>query len=182
MEAKPRWRVLIFIAFSFTLSVPAFTHAYSIGIAVEPSELAISVRENSETTAEFRVKNPSREVAIFEVYPENFENSVVPIPGRFTLESSEERKVTIKILKGQTGAFVTNIAIVARPISDPIIGVGSGIKIPLRVSIKETPKNGLLAMASETALPAIGIAIAAALLGSAVTIFLNRRKTSAKLP
>lgn len=153
-----------------------YAEAYSIGVAVDPSELSINISGNAEATAILRVKNPSREVAIFEVYPENFEDSVVPIPGRFTLESSEERTVTIKVLPKQTGAFATNIAIVARPLSDPIIGVGSGIKIPLRVLIGESPKNNLFAMAATTAIPAIGIAVIAAVLGAGAAIFFRKKR------
>ena len=47
--------------------------------------------------ARMRVANPSKDVALFDVYPDDLENIVSVSPSSFTLESNAEKEVLVKV-------------------------------------------------------------------------------------
>ncbi len=133
-----KYGTFLLIAFAFTYK------AQAIGLSITPASLSITTQENEPASAAMQVANPSREVAMFEVYPEDFDGLIVPIPSRFTLQSGESRTVFIKVIPKQEGLYSTNLSLVARPLIDPILGIGSGVKLPIRVEItKSTSRNNL---------------------------------------
>lgn len=110
------------------LIIPLTTLA--IGISASPAALSIRTTIGKEGAARFTVSNPSREVGLFEVYPEEFEKSITLIPNRFVLEAGAKREVTVLANGRESGAIRTVIAIEAQPLGVPAAGVGGGIRLP----------------------------------------------------
>ena len=150
----------------------AISHAYAIGITALPSELNVKTPRGTEAVARLTIQNPSREVAVFEVYPDDLDAMIMPIPSRFTLESAESRTIEIKFTPKQEGIYTTNLSILARPLTDPLLGIGSGVKIPITFTVT-APQKLLLASVISLSSP-LGIALAS-LAALGVFIYALRR-------
>ena len=109
--------------------------AYTIGISATPSTLTIKTTVNREGMARFTVSNPSGEVGLFEVYPEDFEAFITVIPSRFVLEAGEKREVLARVKRRETGALRTTIAIEAQTLGVPSFGVGGGVRLPFTIEV-----------------------------------------------
>lgn len=139
----------LFLYFLFgILCVPV--ELFAIGISVSPAKISVETVSGKEGTARFTVSNPSKEVGLFETYPEEFEKYIILIPSRFLLESGEKREVLIRIRQKEIGMLRTAIAIEAKPLGELLLGVGGGVRIPLSIAVKEAHGGGLLAGAFAT--------------------------------
>ncbi|MBI2623145.1 MAG: hypothetical protein HYW65_01035 [Candidatus Liptonbacteria bacterium] len=143
------------------------SQAHAIGITVLPSELNVKTPRGTEAVARLTIQNPSREVAVFEVYPDDLDSLITPIPSRFTLESAESRTIEIKFAAKREGVYTTNLSVLARPLTDPLLGIGSGVKIPIIFTVT-APQTfalaSLISLNSPWGLATIGIALAAILI------------------
>ena len=117
------------LAVSGILCIPIVASA--VGLAVRPSELNLAVNVRGETKTTLTVKNPSREVALIEVYPDELEKIVEVLPTSFVLESGEEQRILITVRPQDAGVFRTNMSVVANPLSPSGFHASGGVKIPL---------------------------------------------------
>lgn len=122
------------------LLTPALASA--IGISVTPSKASISVAQGDQAMIRIKVANPSKDVALFEVYPDALEQIITASPKSFTLESSAERFVEIAVRGETLGSMIADISIVARPLGDQTFQAGTGVKIPLAIEVVPA-KSGL---------------------------------------
>ncbi|HEY4525919.1 MAG TPA: hypothetical protein VJL32_02370 [Candidatus Paceibacterota bacterium] len=166
----------IAVTFTALLALPVL-NVYAIGISVRPSELHVQANTGRESGARIRVKNPSGEVALFEVYPEEFEGMITASPAKFTLESGEEKDVLIKFKFNQEGIFHTHLAVVARPLDNPE-GVGGGAKIALQ--IESRPRKMNLALISEVLSNIKSVTLAVFLAGIATLALVFKRRLTGK--
>lgn len=121
----------------FALAVLFFPFSsYGLGLSVSPPELRILTSPRRAAVAKLLVKNPSDGAAVFEAYPDEFEDFVKTIPANFILESGQEREVTVRAAPPDAGQFQTSVSIVARSVLDDSFSAGSGLKIPLRIEAK----------------------------------------------
>lgn len=133
------------------VSIPAIAGA--IGVSVSPATLSLRAAAGKEVAARFTVRNPSREVGLFEAYPEEFEESFTLIPSRFVLEAEEKREVLIRARRREVGALRTAIAVEAQPLGAPAAGIGGGVRVP--VSLEVLPRSSQLSsvFSSSSAVP-----------------------------
>lgn len=117
---------LLIGAFCAALPLPLL----AIGVSVSPASLSLRAGIGKEAVARFTVENPSREVGVFEVYPEEFESSFILIPSRFILEAGEKRAVTVRALSREAGLKRTSIAVEGEPFGEPSFTVGGGVRLP----------------------------------------------------
>lgn len=145
-----------------TLGIPgAYVHA--LGLSVTPAEMSISQTQN-DTTATMTVKNVSNDVALFEVYPDEFDQSISVSPASFTLQSGEVRTVTVHVHFDQSGIYTTNISVTARPLAETALAAAGGIKMPLTVSVNGTSLGTLASVfGTGTSVPPVLILLALAL-------------------
>ena len=127
--------------------------AAAVGVAVNPARLEVFGRSGQERVETILVSNPARDVAIFEIYPDEFEAMIRIAPASFVLESGDQKKVTIKIAGTAAGRFETLVSVIARPLSESAFNAASGIKIPLSIEVAPTEKSLALAL---TTLPTSG--------------------------
>jgi len=117
------------------LSVAGFV--FAIGLKVKPNELNMQGTMGSVVRREIVVENPDNNVALFEVYPDNFSDWILVKPASFTLESGKSQKVILEVKAKETGVFFTDISVVAKPLADSRLAVNSGVKIPCHITISE---------------------------------------------
>ena len=117
------------------LTAPAFAGA--VGVAVNPADVSISAVIGKATSVRIKVTNPSSDVAVFEVYPDDFTTVIKAVPSSFTLESGAEKYVTLEVTAPQAGQLSTMLSVVARPLASNAFQAGSGVKVPLTIIAKE---------------------------------------------
>ncbi len=126
-------QTLIFLIALVAVWTPITTSA--IGISASPAALSVKTGVGKEGVARFVVSNPSKEVGLFEAYPEEFEAFITLIPSRFVLEAGEKREVLVRVKRGEVGIIRTALAIEAQPLGEPSIGVGGGIRLPFSLEV-----------------------------------------------
>jgi len=145
--------VILFSALSLLLPFSAG----AVGVAVRPAELEVQASVGKEALVRINVSNPSSDVAIFEVYPDEFEQLIKITPSSFTLESGSEQYVSVKITPATEGRMQTNLSVVGRPLSTGAFGAGSGVKLPLVVIAKVAPAGLAAAVAVLGSSPWLGV-------------------------
>jgi len=116
----------------------ASTSVGAVGLSVSPKELKVSSRANETVNYSLTVKNPSGEVSVFEVYPDDLTSIIKTTPSSFILESGEEREVLVQVRARGDGIFKTDISVVATPVAKGSFNAGSGVKIPIQISVGES--------------------------------------------
>ena len=155
--------------------------AFAIGISVTPSRASIIVAEKEDASIRLKVANPSKDVALFEVYPDALEQLISISPKSFTLESGAERFVEVSVRGEAVGKMVAEISVVARPLGDQTFQAGTGVKVPLAIEVVPT-KNGLAsAFGAVATSPWTGAAALSLLVGFAAYKVGGRRKEKEKL-
>jgi hypothetical protein len=165
---------LIFSAFFFFASfLPLAVHA--IGISVSPATLKVQTDIGKEGSARFTVSNPSKEVGLYSVYPEEFEKFITLIPRSFTLEAGESREVIVTGKWREGGIIRTVIAVEAERLGAPALPVGGGVRLPFSFEVR-TPKSNFAAVFSASRAPTSALLILTALLLlSAVSLYTLKR-------
>lgn len=108
----------------------------AIGVSATPATLSVKTSVGKEVVARFTVRNPSKEVGLFEAYPEEFEEILTLIPSRFVLEAGEKREVLVRVMRREAGALRTAIAVEAHPLGEPAFGVGGGVRLPFSLEVR----------------------------------------------
>lgn len=123
------------------------TYSIAAGIQVSPASLNLILEESSSISQTINVVNPTADVQIFEIFADNFTDSIKPNLSSFTLESGEKKSVEIAVntknLKLESGTILnTNISVVSKPLTSEKFTMGTGVKIPTTITIKEkTPRQ-----------------------------------------
>ena len=142
--------------------------AQAAGIQVSPARLDFIVPGNSQVSQNLTVVNPTADVQLFEVYPDDFTENVKAVPQSFTLEAGAKKTVAITVnpqtgsLQNQGQILSTNLSVVGKPLADnQKFSVGTGVKIPLNITLTagSAPNN------TKTPFAAILLAVAIIILG-----------------
>ena len=144
LKSKFFARILSAIAVCYLSFVICAAPAQAVGLQVTPSEIQIQSYSGQLGEKEIIVKNPSTDVGLFEIYPDDFESQILFEPSSFTLESGESRSVLIKTKFRDAGIFKTNISVVVKPFSENTLNAAGGLKIPISVENKKTASTQIL--------------------------------------
>ncbi len=128
--------ILIFIFISFpTLSQAA-------GIQVSPSKIDFVIEANKSVSQELIVVNPTADVQIFEVYLDEFIETIKANPASFTLEAGGRKRVTVTAypasIENTSQILKTNLSVVSKPLIETRLQANAGVKIPLSISMEPT--------------------------------------------
>ncbi len=133
-------KILTIFLVTIFLGVAGFVQA--IALKVQPAEIEVQASPGELSKQELQVTNPDSNIALFEVYPDNFSDIIKVSPESFILESGKSQKVSLEIKAKETGIFSTNISIVAKPMAGQKFKANSGVKIPIQVSsVNKNPQN-----------------------------------------
>lgn len=113
----------------------------AIAIKIQPSEIKIEAEAGVLGEKEIIVENPDNNIALYEVYVDNFSDWIKIKPESFTLESGESQKVILQIKNKEAGIFSTMLSVVAKPLSERKFKADSGVKIPLKIKISKSDTN-----------------------------------------
>lgn len=116
--------------------------ALSSGLQISPSNLEFSIGPGKTQTLILNIANPTADVQLFEVYPDAYQKNLVAEPSSFTLESGARKSVNItanskSLNSDPSQTFSTNISVVAKPLAEKTLSVGTGAKVPVTVKIEE---------------------------------------------
>ena len=138
---------------SFVLSTLFFimpNFAIASGLSVAPSKLVIDAEDKN--TATLLVKNISKDVALFEIYPDDMVKAFNIRPESFVLKSGQSREVFVDIHGTNMSLVQTNISIISRPTEESSLMFGSGVKIPITIYTGNTKSNLLASLTGITPL------------------------------
>lgn len=114
---------------------------WAAGIEVRPAKLNVELNA-SGGSYEFQVKNPSKQVQVFEVYADDFADIISITPQSFTLEAGGSRSVALAITpKGESRIMQTNLSMVANNLVGQNFQAQAGLKIPLVISFISAPQS-----------------------------------------
>lgn len=162
---------LLLPIFSLIFAAYPIFSAQAVGLSVSPKELKVSVEAGETAVQKLNVKNPSGEVAIFEVYPDDLEKFIKLWPTSFILEFGQSREVAVQITPKEEGLFKTNISVVASPVAKSSFNTGSGVKIPLEITVAKNTSWLLAAISKLPLNPSRVLVIALLLLIVAIGYF-----------
>ena len=131
-----KFKILIILLFVFCLLF-SFDSALAIGIGAKPSFLDLELKVGQSKEVKILVYNISQEAGIFQVFPDELNEWIKIEPNNFRLEAGENKEVKIKILAKEEGSKASNLSVLATPLNRQSFSVGPGLKIPLRLNIKE---------------------------------------------
>lgn len=168
-------RTLIFLGALVVFWMPITASA--IGVSATPATLSVKAESGKEGIARFIVSNPSKEVGLFEVYPEEFEESFILVPSRFVLEAGEKREIIVRARRREVGIIRTAIAIEAEQLGIPSLGVGGGIRLPFSLEVRVAHNSLAAVLQSDVAPTFITLVLTALVLLSAVSLYTLKRAT-----
>ena len=131
-----KFKVLTILLFAFCFLF-SFSSAFAIGVGVKPSVLELEPKIGQFEKTKILVYNISQEAGVFQVFPDELNKWIKIEPNNFRLEAGETKEVNITILAKEDGRKTTNISVLAKPLDRRSFGASSGIKIPLRLNVKE---------------------------------------------
>lgn len=137
------------------------------GVSVNPSSLDMG----NDREATILVANPSTEVMIFSVFPDELDGVVRVEPSSFVLESGEQKKVKVSLASYKNGTYQTTLSVLSEPLSDTAFKTRPGVKIPLSFTIGGNTGLAAAIFNVPTVLSALGLIG----LGLAIGWFLRRR-------
>lgn len=110
------------------------------GVEASPSKLQLQTFSNTKAVTELTVRNPSADVQLFEIYADDFSDSIKIHPTSFVLEAGNSKSIAISYdaKRGKNTILKTNISVVARPLSESRFQFNSGIKIPITILINSS--------------------------------------------
>ncbi len=126
-------KYISFLLIGLALMASGFVNAASL--KVSPAEINIVMVVGETGQAQLTVENPANDVAIYEVYADDFSDWIIISPASFILESQAKKEVLVQFESDEQGVFSTDISVVAKPMTDSKITTNSGIKIPLQVNV-----------------------------------------------
>lgn len=136
-----RFLSLILVSIS-TFLFPLFSVS-AAGLSVSPSSFTEAVASGDTLSRMMTVSNPTSEVALIEVFPDDFDTFISMDPRSFTLEAGESRRVRVDMRGEREGVYSTFVSVVARPLGQRQIAAGSGIKIPLTMHVSSESSSWL---------------------------------------
>lgn len=164
-------KLLLFLS----ILVPTITSAS--GIEVTPSKLELKVTSTNSASATLTIANPTADVQVFEIYPDDFAEIILASPQSFTLESGVRKVVTITVKPNKDGKasqiLQTNLSILAKPLADSRFQANTGVKVSLSItSVKDKSPEPLPRWIFYAY-------VAAAVAGFSIFFFKTRKKTLA---
>ncbi|MBI5220336.1 MAG: hypothetical protein HY978_00675 [Candidatus Liptonbacteria bacterium] len=111
--------------------------ALAIGIGVTPAELEVDVSLTDGGSTQMVIQNPSAEVTIFRVVPEDYEDNIKINPASFILPAGAQEKVTVRVMPIKAGRYFTQLAVTGRALADDSFAAAGGVRVPLRFTVRE---------------------------------------------
>lgn len=123
------------IVLSFLIFIAYTSPLLAVGLQVKPAKVILETKKGELASARLTVFNSSEEVALFEVFPDDFITQIKISPASFILESGEFREVSASFSFRESGRIQTNLSVRASPLSKRSFNAIGGVKIPVEITI-----------------------------------------------
>ena len=113
------------------------------GLSVSPGSLDFKVVDKKTESQILVVSNPTADVLVFEVYPDEYEGLIEVKPRSFTLESGARKEVILSVDEEnfhRSQSISTSLSVVGSALAEGKSNVAAGAKIPVSVS-RQDPGN-----------------------------------------
>lgn len=173
-----RSKILVILVFIFC-SLFSFDSTFAIGIGAKPSVLDLELKVGKSKKTEILVYNLSQEAGIFQVFSEELNEWIKIEPNNFRLEAEENKKVKITVLPKEEGIKAINLSVLATPLNRRSFSVGPGLKIPLRLNVKEEKSiflASLLKVISQNWIWIIGALMIISIIGFFLVRYFKKRR------
>lgn len=127
-------KIISFFILLIVFSLMPASSVFGISVGVKPKELNLNIPVGRETESEILVFNAGDELALYQVLPDAYNNKISVEPADFRLEPDGNQIIRVIVKTWQPGKFVTNLSIIARPVSAGGIPVVSGVKVPIIIT------------------------------------------------
>lgn len=117
--------------------LPSITQSASVG--VKPSQLNLELQTGKEIQSQILIINVEQQPAIYQIYPDDFAGNIKPSPSEFRLEANATQIVDLKIKFNNPGSYVTNLSVIAKPLTASNLAVSSGVKVPVAINVNGFP-------------------------------------------
>jgi len=123
--------IMIFVLLIFPFA------AMAAGIQASPEKLMFNISNAKALTQEITVVNPTADVQLFEIYPDDFETLIKVFPASFMLEAGGSKKVQITVDPKQfSGSSAgTTLSVLGKSLAESKIQINAGIKIPIIIAV-----------------------------------------------
>ena len=128
---KLKFKIIFILASVFLAS-----SANASALKIAPSSVYIESVFSKTAQKVIIVENPAMDVAIFEVYPDNFSDQISIFPASFTLNPGEKMEVLVSVKSEKEGIYATYISVVSKPLSERGFQTKAGAKVPLEIRVQ----------------------------------------------
>lgn len=113
--------------------------AIAAGIQASPEKLMFNISNGKALTEEITVVNPTADVQLFEVYPDDFDRFIKVFPASFTLEAggSKDVQITLDPKQFSNSASGTTLSVLGKSLAENKVQINAGIKIPIIITVSE---------------------------------------------
>lgn len=128
-------KMLLCVFFLATLS-PLLTHAS--GLQISPAKLDFTIYNNKTSQQDMVIVNPTAEVQIFDIYPDDFDKQIKVEPASFVLESGARKTVKVYVYPknlSNSQKISTDLSITGKPLSENKFSIGAGAKVPITITL-----------------------------------------------
>lgn len=116
--------------------------ASASGLKVTPSLLKFEAVSGKTGQKNITIENPGSDVALFEIYPDEFSGQISIDFSSFTLNPKEKKELLVSANFKEEGVYVTFLSVVSSPLSKRKFETNAGVKIPLEIRVLQN-KSGL---------------------------------------
>jgi hypothetical protein len=127
--------ILIFAGIFLTANVSASA------LKITPSSVHLEGVSGKTEQKIITIENPGSDVALFEVYIDDFSDWISVNPTSFTLNPGEKREVLISANSRNQGIYATALSVVSKPLSSRKLQANAGAKVPLEIKINASPSR-----------------------------------------
>jgi len=131
--------ILVFIGLFFAIT------ANASALKVWPSMVQIDSALGKAEERAVTIENPGKDVAVFEVYPDDFSDWISVNSVSFVLNPGENREVLVRVNFEEEGIYATTLSVVSKPLSGKEFKTNAGVKIPLEIRVGQKKSSVWLA-------------------------------------
>ena len=125
------------------------SNASASALKVTPSSLHFEAVSKKTEQKTITIENPGSDVALFEIYPDDFSDQISVNFTSFTLNPKEKKELSIYANFKDEGIYATFLSVVSKPLSQRKFETNAGVKIPLEIKVLKNKSNFWLASISE---------------------------------
>lgn len=126
---------IILVIFAIVLWWPNL--ALALGIEANPTSLKLITNSKGEAESTVTIANPSTEPGLFALSIDDNKEWYKIEPAEVRLEAGERRTVKINVRADKVGQHSTWLSVVGYPLDTRAFKAGSGVKIPVSLTVNE---------------------------------------------